>query len=253
MAIEPLNPAPRLQPINDKNGSLNYDWDRFFYNTYSTVNALSSVSASPSMILNGNFHYSASTPVTEADGDGAYTAEKWQIKSDSSATYQIENKYYELNDRFHINSLNYHDIAIDDYDSNDIFLYQQLDGLHYVRMVKEIPITFSASCTNVSGGSVALKFGIYRNYDPDDSLVLSRAVNLSPGENIVAATIDLTQLPSENTFSVGSNPYIQFRVYVTEFIGNCRVKLHYVKVERGRFATPLIIDNALERVRIDNS
>lgn len=83
MAIDPLNPAPRLAPISDSNGKITYEWDRFFQNTYSTVNAVASSSLNANLLINNNFNSQASISgdVTESSPNGSFSSDLWQVNS----------------------------------------------------------------------------------------------------------------------------------------------------------------------------
>lgn len=255
MAIDPLNPAPRLQPVMNSDGSLNYDWDRFFYNTYSTVNGLVSTTATSNLLLNGTFNFQngIATPVTQTNGDGAYVAEKWQIHGSASANYAVTSTQYPLSNSILTNSSYYEDINVTSYNGGDLYLYQRFIGLQHVRSILRRDISISFVCTNFSNSTVALQFGIYRFYDPSDSLVLSRAINLTQGVNVLSTLIDQSSLSLPDGTTAGASPYLEFRIYIKEFTSACHIALHGIKVEFGKYATPNVVDNFIERTRINNA
>lgn len=165
-------------------------------------------------------------------------------------TFTVSSKAYTINDEVSSNSAYYQDIVINGNNHEPFYLYQSIAGLHNIRQLSRQSLALSASVTNVGGNDVAIKFGIYRFYDPHSDLLLSRAVNLSPGINFVGAAIDDITIPEGATS--GASPRVEFRIYLTEFTNSCHVRLHYVKAEIGRVVTPNFCDNFLEKARIAN-
>lgn len=146
-------------------------------------------------------------------------------------------------------SLYFQDIVVTDYNGGDLYFYQEFTGLNYVRMLTDKSITFSAEIDNVGGDDIAVYFGINRFYDPGNEFVRSRAINLAPGRNLVAAVIENIERP--NVLSSGSCT-MQMRMYLSEFEAPCHLRLKYIKAEFGKVATANIIDNFIEKSRIDN-
>ena len=165
-------------------------------------------------------------------------------------TFTVSSKAYTINDEVSSNSAYYQDIVINGNNHEPFYLYQSIDGLHNIRQLTRQSLSLSALVTNVGGNDVAIRFGIYRFYDPESELTLSRAVNLKEGINIIGASIDGMTIPEGATS--GAAPRVEFRVYITEFTNSCHVQLHYVKAEIGKFITPNFCDNFLEKARIAN-
>jgi VCBS repeat-containing protein len=100
MATNPLSPAPVQTPFADANGNISNDWNRYFFNTYDTVNSLAGFAVSPNLLINGsyNFQVGISTPLTQAAGNGAYIAQTWQIYGADNAEYTVTSTAYGLLD-----------------------------------------------------------------------------------------------------------------------------------------------------------
>lgn len=251
MADDVLNQAPREQPIADSSAGITYEWDRWFYNIYSSVNSVSASSFNDNLLLNGNFNYPDNLSVTQVDGDGAYIAEKWQVNGATTSEYEITSQEYTPAFPFATSSARYQNVNITQNDG-DFYIYQQLDGLSHVMSVNRRNLAFSGVFNNKTQNDVAVKVAIYRYFDTEDSLALSRSVMLKPGFNTVRSLISKESL-STNISSVGASPYLQVRIYLERFDDAAHVAIHHLKLETGAVVTREHTDNALERIRIDNS
>lgn len=100
MAIDPLHPAPTSTPIMDKNGEMPDDWNRYFFNSFSTINAIAGVTNNSNILVNSTFNGQdgISTPITQSDGDGAYFAQLWQVSGASNADYEITSTEFTVTD-----------------------------------------------------------------------------------------------------------------------------------------------------------
>ena len=249
---EYVSPSPDETPITTSDGTIPYDWSRFFNNLFGSVNSLIDASLNSNLMLNGTFHFNdgVSTPVNQVDGDGAYVSEKWQVNGASNADYTITSTQYTLESTHKTTSSYYQDINISNYTGGDVYLYQVFIGINAVRLVQGRTISFSGVFNNVSANSVSIQFGLYRNYDPSDDLVKSMSVILKPGFNLVRSSI---VVPMPTGITAGASPYLEVRAYITRFTDACHITAHYIKAEFGANVTPNITDNFIERSRINNS
>lgn len=212
----------------------------------------------PSELLNSDFNFNVAiaAPVTQADGDGAYVSEKWQIHGAAVATYSIAHTAYTATANDPTGSKEYLQVTISNYTGNgsnsDFYLYQQSAGAQFLRQYQHRNLSFSCNINNNQSANITCRFEYYFFYD-GSAPVIKRGSNftLQPGNNEISDTFMTDDLLGK---TVGAAPYIQFRfVFCTLNANTADISILYLKYEIADEATVLYVDHPLERTRIDNS
>lgn len=233
----------------------NQSWIQFHNAVANQINS-AAFYGNPSELLNSDFNFNVGvpTPVTQADPDGTYISEKWQVHGAAVATYSFEHVAYGTTDYDPTGSLEYMHFTITNYSgdgsNSDFYIYQQRDGSQYLRQYQERIISCSLNFNNNQNAAVFCRFEIYFFYDGSTPEVFQgKNFSLAPGQNEISDTI---QTPTISGKTIGGAPYMQTR-FVFCTLNNNTADLNglYLKTELAEQATVLYVDHALERVRID--
>jgi len=228
------------------------DWQKWFQQVNDRVN-VNNYYGNPSVLLNSDFYWNrgVTSPVTQADGDGAYFSEKWQVFGASSADYTITKETFDGNSPDQIGSTNYINVYIANYTSGSLYLYQRQSGAQFLRRYQQRVMNFSLQAFNNQNVSIRLLLEIYFYFDTGHASYSQAVFFLEPGENEISSIIN-TEFIGSN--SVGASPYVDFRLNIVGLNNNTAdFDLIYLKTEIADQPTILYVDHALEKTRIDNS
>ncbi|MDP6771351.1 MAG: hypothetical protein QF704_11695, partial [Anaerolineales bacterium] len=194
---------------------------------------------------------SITTPVTEADGDGTYISEEWQIEGAGVATYTFTQTTYDDDASDNTGSDTFIECDIDSYTSGDFYLYQRRSGARYLRKHQLNDICLSLSATSELSDPFKVQFEIYFYFDTGNASYMGNVMEIQPGDNFIYSKIRTNKLAGE---TIGASPYIEFRLhFLTTVASSTIINLRYIKGEFSNHATPLYIDQGLEQTRIDNA
>ena len=213
----------------------------------------------PSEALNSDFYWQRgiTTPITQADGDGAFFAEKWQIHGASVATYTITTTAYAADASDQIGSIYYENFDISNYTGNgsnsDFYAYQRTATQScFLRRFQERIVSMSCNVTNNLPTLASARFEIYFYFDGDTpQRFMGNNFEMQPGFQEVSDQIETIPLAG---ITIGVAPYVEFRFVICNLENNIsQFNLGDLKVEIADQASILYVDHALEKTRIDNS
>ncbi|RTL14558.1 MAG: hypothetical protein EKK56_00955 [Flavobacteriaceae bacterium] len=234
------------------------NWIQFMNQVASQIN-LPNYYGNPSECLNSDFNWQRgiATPVTQANGDGAYISEKWQIHGAAVATYTITSTQYAATADYQSASKYYEHVVVSNYAGNgtlsDFYIYQQTTtGSNFLRLYQLQILNFSTLIVNNQTAAINMKFEILFHYDGSaDDLYESNTFDLTPGENYMASDLITSSIANK---TVGAGAYVQFRLVFCKLNANTAdIDVRYIKCEIANQPTALYVDHALEKTRIDNS
>lgn len=246
-----------VQPLRDLLSSvdnvINADYQKWHQQISDTLNT-SNFYGNPSVLLNSDFYWNTGvpTPVTQADPDGTFFSEKWQVNHNGSATFSLAQTAFPANDPDQTGSTTYMNLSVSAYDdSGDLCLYQRQTGSQFLRRYQGKTNNFSSKIINNGTNTVMTQYQIYYFFDPSDATYIQGTLALPPGLTELGTGITTPEIGST---SVGAGAYVEYRfVFKTIPGGTADIDIIYLKSEMADNSTVLYVDHALERARIDNS
>lgn len=220
------------------------DQYRFDNSVYDTLDALTYI-MNPSVVANADFStlgINGTTPITQADGDGAEFSAHWKVFGAASANYIITPTPYPTGaiagtspSTIPTASNYYINLAVSAYTSGDFYFYQQENNT--VRKYQKNFLTYGVLIRNNQDAVKKIRMGIFNFYDPSSALTADNSIYLQPGLNEITAQIQTESL-SGKTIS-GSN-YTQFRLNFEDLTdGTANLDFYQLKCEFGKVSTLL--------------
>lgn len=237
---------------SDMVGSIHADWQKWLQQL-TTLTNVNNYYGNPSVLLNSDFYWNTgvASPVTQADGNGAFFSEKWQVQGAAVANYSLAQTAFAANDADQIGSTTYIHVTVSSYSSGDFYLYQRQTGSEFLRRYQGRLLNFSLLANNNQNKTIKLKLEIFFYFNPTSVAYSEGTVLLNPGQNELSSAINTNFI---GTTAVGASPYVEFRLRFSDLVdGTADVNLIYLKAEMADQPTVLYVDHALERTRIDNS
>lgn len=228
------------------------DWQKWYQAIHNQVSS-TNYYGYPSLCLNSNFYWNrgVSSPVTQADGDGAFFSEKWQVHGASAANYTLTQTTFNGDNEDNSGSNTYINVSVSSWNGNSFYLYQRQSGAQFLRLYQNRNMQLSAKIINNQNDLDSFYFEVYYYYDTGTDRYESAVFNLDSGINYVSAEIDIPLIGPQ---SIGATPYVEFRFVFNNLNNNTAdFDLIYIKAEMSDMPTPLYVDAALEKTRIDNS
>lgn len=233
-------------------GKTNSEWQKWLGQVKDQLNN-NNYYGYPSVLLNSDFYWNKAiaTPVTQADPDGTYFSEKWQVHGSAVATYTLTQTAFPANNSDQIGSITYIRVQVSAYTAGDFYLYQRQTGSEFLRRYQNRSISFSILANNTTTNTLKVQLEIFIFFDPTSVIKKQAVIFLDPGETETASIIKTEPIAPT---AVGAGAYVEFRLRFISLEGNpADFNLIYLKAEMADQATVLYVDHALERTRIDNS
>lgn len=227
-------------------------WQKWFQNVHNITSA-TNYYGYPSVCLNSDFYWNTAiaNPVTQAAGDGAFFSEKWQVQGAAVATYTLTRTTFTGNDADQTGSTVYVNVAVTAWTGAAFYFYQRQAGAQFLRRYQGRNLFLSAKIRNNNSESIQMIFDVFFYYDTSSASFLSKELTIHSGENYLSSLIKPDMLTG---LTIGGAPYVEFRLkFVTLPSSVADIDMIYIKAEMADYPTPLYVDHALERPRIDNS
>ncbi len=233
---------------SDMLGSIHANWQKYMQQLTDDAN-LNNYYGFPSVAVNSDFYWNTgvASPITT----DTYFSEKWLVFGAASATFTLTQESFSPSSTDQIGSNTYINIDVSSYTSGDFYLYQRQNGDNMLRRFQGRLINYSLLAFNNQNKTINLSLEIFFNYDPTSETFKQGIVQLVPGVNELAGSINTTFLGDR---VIGAGAYVDFRFRFVDLIdGTANFNLIYLKPELSDQPTILYVDHALERTRIDNS
>lgn len=228
-------------------------WQKWFQQIHNII-SVNSYYGNPSCLLNSDFYFNSgvSTPTTEADGNGAFFSEKWQVTGAAGANYSLTQTAVPANDPDQTGSVTYMKFNVTSWDGSTLlYLYQSQAGSQFVRRYQGRNLYMSAKIKNNTQESITIGFRVLVHYDPTSKEFKKGTLTINPGINYISAPIKTDMI---DDVAVGGSPYVNFGFqFVNLPSGTADLNVYYIKAELADTPTELYIDHALEETRIANS
>lgn len=249
--LKTLQPAPYTTKLVN-NSVMSEDWSSWLQTLEETVRELNTQGLS-SQTLNPDFNFNTGVGsiITQADANGTYISEKWQVYGNTSGTYYIRQDSYTDTDEDSTGSDKYLYLRWYSYSSGDFYFYQEFSGAKYIRRYQNKTLTISTSITLTTNDPIKCQLAFYINWGSDTELLKGNVVKIAPGKNVYYSTFNI---PSADKYSTTGTPTIEYRIYWLNHPGGTPyININYIKAELNDKASPLMVDHFLERTRIDNA
>lgn len=259
--INQIGNPPIQTPINqtqlsgaaagaDMSGEIHANWQKYLQQLTNASN-VNNYYGNPSVLLNSDFYWNRGTtsPVTQADGDGAYISEKWQVHGAGVATYAITQEAYVGNSSDQIGSTTYLNVNVSAFAGGEFYLYQRQTGAQFLRRYQSRRLNLSMLAFNNQGSSTNLSLEVFFFFDPFSATYTGQMILLKDGENELS---DIINTPFIGDNAVGAGAYVEFKLRFGS-VGAANFDINYIKAEIADEPTILYVDHALEKSRIDNS
>lgn len=261
--INQIGNPPIYTPINqtqlsgamanaDMSGEIHANWQKYLQQLTNASN-VNNYYGNPSVLLNSDFYWNTgvASPVTQADGDGAFISEKWQVKGAGVATYTITQEPFAGNATDQIGSTTYLNVNVSSYTSGDFYIYQRQTGSQFLRRYQSRRLNLSMLAYNNQNASSNLSFEVFFFFDPTSVTYSGQILMMAENENEIADIINTNFIGST---AVGAGAYVEFRLRFGALnSGTANIDINYIKAEMADEPTILYVDHALERTRINNS
>lgn len=220
------------------------DQYRFDNSTFQTLDALTYI-MNPSIVNNANFATlgtSGTTPITQADGDGAEFSDEWNVFGAADATYTLTPTAYPTGAITNISpstiptSSNYYiNVAVSSHTGGPFYLYQQQNNT--VRKYQQNFITYGVIIRNNQNKVIKIRMELYNFYDPSDNTLADNTIYLQPGLNKITSQVKTESLAGK---TIGAGNYTQFRLSFRDLEdGTADLDLYQLKCEFGKVSTLL--------------
>jgi hypothetical protein len=220
------------------------DQYRFDNDVFQTLDALTYV-MNPSIVTNADFNTlggSGTTPITQADGDGAEFSAGWRVFGASNATYTITPTAYPTGaisnsspSTIPTASSYYLNVAVTTANGDPFYFYQQQNNT--VRKYQKNFITYGVIIRNNQDKVIKIRMELYNFYDPSDNLLADNTIYLQPGLNRVTSQVTTEGLAGK---TIGAGNYTQFRLSFRDLVdGTANIDLYQLKCEFGKVSTLL--------------
>lgn len=236
----------------DMAGAIHSNWQKYLQQLTNAAN-VNNYYGNPSVLLNSDFYWNTgvSSPVTQADGDGAFISEKWQVHGAAAATYTIAQEAYAGNSSDQIGSTTYLNVEVPAYTIGDFYLYQRQAGSQFLRRYQSRRLNLSMLGFNNQNKSVNLNLEVFFFFDPASITYTGQTILLDENEFELS---DIINTDFIGNTAVGAGAYVEFRLRFGDLgNGTANFDINYIKAEMADEPTILYVDHALERTRINNS
>lgn len=234
--LDTLTPTPQNPSESEQ-----YDYDKMVYDY---LDALSFVS-NPPVTTNSDFRTLGSagtTPVTQADGDGAEISSAWNVFGAGSATYSMTSVAYptgsiSTNSPSLIQSASayYEHVEISSFTGDPLYIYQK--QMNTARKYQSNFLSYGIWIFNNLDTTIKFKSEIFTFFDPDSITQVESVMYIKPGLNKTTNKIQTFGLSGK---TLGAGNYTEFRLSVMDLGGaEADFNIYQIKCEFGKISTIL--------------
>jgi len=245
-----VSQPPVFNRLTGDNDLVHVDWQTWMNQMYSAVDN-NGLIPNDHPVLNPDFNWSRTVGNTPTVGNGEFV-EQWDVDVGGMTSTVTPTFYTSTFNNARTGSERYVNFNVTAVTANEYQIYQE--ALNELNKFEGKTITFSSLIKNNGSNSNKLKFhvGFYVNNDgTEDFITENRGIFVSPSTGRAELITSTFQCPLESTDNQNNNVLIKLIVF--DATAAFDFDLYFIKPEFSKFATPLYVDQTLEKLKIDNA